>query len=142
VKQDYNTWSTVGGILGRGDKPTEYVGRVFDGCRLSNVIPRRPAFIGCSFRKAWLKTFICHEAEFVDCVFSGVLKGVVFNGTPSSTDKLGRTRNTYRGNDFTEAELRDVSFRGGIDLDSQRLPTDSEYFILRNAAEAWCRGLW
>jgi hypothetical protein len=38
--------------------------------------------------------------------------------------------NQFRGNDFSAADLEDVGFVGGIDLDQQRLPTGPQYVRL------------
>jgi hypothetical protein len=134
IECDFSGTRMNGGGLGGGYEPTEYDRCVFDGCHLKDVLPGRASFVECSFRNVRLDTFLCNDAEFVDCVFSGLLRGVVFSATPSSTERLGRVRNAYHGNDFTEAKLEDVSFRGGIDLGSQRLPIDSSHFVVRDAA--------
>ena len=135
VECDFSGTRMMGGGLGDGFEPTEYIRCVFDGCHLKNVFPGRASFVDCSFRNVRLETFLCKDAEFINCVFSGLLRKVIFSGTPSSTEKLGRVRNVYRGNDFTEAKLEDVTFQGGIDLDSQRLPTSDDYLVVRHAAE-------
>ena len=74
----------------------------------------------------------------VDCVFSGRLEEVVFNGTvpPEKRSFLHRERNEFHGNDFSGVDLIDVAFRTGIDLTQQRLPTGPQYLYLPDAAAA------
>jgi hypothetical protein len=84
----------------------------------------------CQFVDTDLEGWFTFAAEIVDCRFAGRLNGVVFNGE----DDTGRRKNEFRGNDFREADLDDVAFRFGIDLDEQRLPEGPEYVRLRNLA--------
>jgi hypothetical protein len=130
---DFRRTRIEGGGLGDGFEPTVYEDCRFDGARLRHVFPGRATFIRCSFRLVRIEDFRCFEAEFIDCVFSGHLTTVIFSATPTTTERLGRCRNRYTGNDFTEARLFDVAFRGGIDLNEQRLPQGEEYIIVRNA---------
>jgi hypothetical protein len=139
---DFRRIRVTGGGLGGGKRPTVYQECVFDGARLQNVIPGRASFVSCSFRDVTITDLRCHSAEFVDCVFSGQLKTVIFNGRVTNPDpELGRSVNAFQGNDFREADLRDVEFRTGIDLDRQLLPDGPEYLLVREAAvvleEAW-----
>ncbi|MBP2329517.1 hypothetical protein JOF56_009902 [Kibdelosporangium banguiense] len=135
VRCDFSRTRVAGGEFGGGFEPSEYVECVFDGCRVKNVLPGRATFIGCSFRDVTIQNLRCHEAQFIDCVFTGLLRTVTFSAVPWSTERLGRTRNAYHGNDFAGARLMDVAFRGGIDLDRQRLPEGPEYVLVRNAPE-------
>lgn len=101
---------------------------------MRHVMPGRATFVGCSFRDVKIHDFFCLKAQFVDCVFTGRLKKVVFDARPrSGAERLGRDRNEYRGNDFSGAQLVNVSFRGGIDLDQQRLQDGPEYLVIRDA---------
>jgi hypothetical protein len=84
----------------------------------------------CQFVDTDLEGWFTFAADIVDCRFAGRLSGVVFNGE----DDTGRRKNEFRGNDFREADLDDVAFRFGIDLDAQRLPEGPEYVRLRNVA--------
>jgi uncharacterized protein YjbI with pentapeptide repeats len=84
----------------------------------------------CHFVDTDLEGWFTFAADIVDCRFAGRLTGVVFNGE----DDTGRRKNEFRGNDFREADLEDVAFRFGIDLDQQRLPQGPEYVRLRNLA--------
>jgi hypothetical protein len=85
-----------------------------------------------------VRKWTCFEAEFIDCTFTGRLQTCIFNGTVSEEDRpwVGRERNEFRGNDFSGAELVDVAFRTGIDLDQQRLPTGPDYLYVPDAAAA------
>jgi hypothetical protein len=61
-----------------------------------------------------------------------------FNGTVPEDQRafVGRERNEFRGNDFSGMKLEDVSFRIGIDLTQQCLPSGPEYLYLPEAAVA------
>jgi uncharacterized protein YjbI with pentapeptide repeats len=88
-------------------------------------------FERCVFDGARLRGFwATHEAQFVDCTFRGKIQDVNLWGTPTGhTSALGRDRNAFTGNDFTGAELIDVSFRH-IDLYGQRFPGLPGYAVL------------
>lgn len=135
VRCDFRKAKVQGGGLGGGFEPSFYIDCVFDGAHLKRLVPGRASFVNCSFRNVKIEKMMCHEAEFVDCVFSGLLRDVTFSARPWDNERLGRTRNEYRGNDLTGARLEGVSFRGGIDLDLQRLPAGDEYLLVRDAAQ-------
>ena len=96
-------------------------------------------FERCSFDGATIKEWFTHCAEFVECTFAGArIIGSNFFGTPFECFgwlqlRHRRERNEFCGNDFSEAELIDVSFVDGIDLDRQRLPTGPEYVRINDA---------
>jgi hypothetical protein len=98
-------------------------------------------FVRCSFKEVDLRDWFCFKVEVIDCVFTGRLQGVVFNGTPHPDENgiLHRKQNEFRGNDFSGAELIDVAFRTGIDLSKQQLPSGSDYLYLPDAREAFNR---
>ncbi len=139
IRCDFSRTRFDGGGLGGGYDPSTYTDCVFDGAHLKNVLGGRARFVRCSFRDVRIQAFHASETEFVDCVFSGTLKKVIFNGTALDDEKLGRTVNEFHGNDFSAAKLSDVSFRRGIDLDLQRLPADGEHVFVRNAPETVSR---
>lgn len=125
-------------VLGSGGRLSEYVGCTFDGARIRFGPAGTCRFVGCSFREVDLRDWFCFRVELVDCVFSGRLRKVVFNGRPVTSDRPSarRVRNEFRGNDFSQAELIDVSFRTGIDLTEQQLPTGPDYIYVANAEAA------
>ncbi|GLX99127.1 hypothetical protein [Herbidospora sp. NBRC 101105] len=124
-----------GGSLGAGVLPTEYLECDFSGARLKRVSPGRASFISCVFNGVQITDMMSLEAEFIDCTFTGLLKSVTFSATPDLLDdRLLRTRNRFTGNDFSGAELREVGFRGGVDLDAQHLPGGDGFLLLRQAA--------
>lgn len=133
VRCDFRRTRITSGGLGDGAEASEYVECVFDGSSIRNVIPGRATFIGCSFLDVKIRNVMFLEAQFVDCVFSGELRDVTFTATPVMTERLGRSTNAFEGNDFREARLRNVSFRGGIDLDRQWLP-EAGFLVVRDAA--------
>jgi hypothetical protein len=82
----------------------------------------------CQFVDADLDGWFTWSADIVECRFAGLLRGVVFSGR----DPDERRTNEFVGNDFRDAELDDVAFRFGIDLDEQLLPETDEYIRLRD----------
>lgn len=115
----------------------------FVGADLRGVFPGQSRFEGCTFEDTRLDGWITLEAEFIDCVFRGPVREVTFEGTakPVSGRALHppRSTNAFLDNDLTAAELRWVEFRGGIDLDRQRLPDDSRYLLVRDFPERLAR---
>ncbi|MEV1166986.1 hypothetical protein [Nonomuraea sp. NPDC049784] len=137
TKCDFRRIRATQGCLGGGRRPSVYTECVFDGSTLKGdgLDPGRATFIKCSFLDTSLIRLDFRDAEFVDCVFSGRIESVIFSAKPYAEDaELGRTRNRYEGNDFSAARMKDVAFRGGIDLGLQRFPDSDDYFILRDAA--------
>jgi hypothetical protein len=66
------------------------------------------------------------------------MRKCIFNGTVPEEDRpwVGRERNEFHGNDFSGADLIDVAFRTGIDLEQQRLPSGPDYLYIPDAADA------
>jgi hypothetical protein len=127
-----------GASVGAGREMSEYVECSFDGARIHFAPGGFARFIRCSFRDVDLREWICFAVELVDCTFSGRLRRAFFNGTVPEEHRalLGRSRNEFRGNDFSAMDLVAVAFRTGIDLAQQRLPSGPEYLYLPDAARA------
>ena len=106
----------------------------FDGADLRRVRPGLARFERCTFDDTAIDGWRTEASEFVDCRFAGGLGTVVFYGRPSGTaGKLverERKRNDLSGNDFRDADLDHVTFTGGIDLRTLRLPRDDRYVWL------------
>ncbi len=124
--------------FGAGVEVTEYVDCNFDGSKISVSVVGRTRFVRCSFRNVIIRDLRCFTAEFVDCVFSGKLRVGFFNGAVPEEDRvtLGRQRNEFRGNDFSNMELIDVAFRTGIDLTQQKLPSGPQYLYIADGVRA------
>ncbi|MGE3240457.1 MAG: hypothetical protein AB7G28_09470 [Pirellulales bacterium] len=127
--------------FGSGQEITEYVECDFDGLRFDHSIGNNAKFVRCSFRNVDLGNWSCFNAEFVDCVFTGRLRKCIFNGTVDEEDQpwVGREKNEFHGNDFSGADLVDVAFRTGIDLEQQRLPSGPDYLYVPDAVAAIMR---
>jgi hypothetical protein len=117
--------------FGAGREMSEFVGCTFDGARLVGV-GGLSRFIRCSFRDVDGRDWIFNRAELIDCTFTGRLRHAIFSGTVPQQFRIdaGRERNEFRGNDFSGLELIDVTFRAGIDLTQQRLPSGAQYIYL------------
>lgn len=120
---------------GGGVTQTVFEGCVFDGSRLDMQLGF-VRFENCSFRDVTIKHFCPAAMDLIDCVFTGSITEAVLNGEvdPYARDDYKRTRNEYRGNDFSRARLEDVSFRYGIDLRLQKLPAGSDYLYVEDGA--------
>ncbi|MCE7004608.1 hypothetical protein LWC34_17510 [Kibdelosporangium philippinense] len=136
---DFSRAKFTGGSIGGGYETSTFVECLFDRCVAKDLMPGRGTFVNCSFRDVRLRNFFCHEAQFVDCTFTGRIRKAIFSAQPSNTTNLGRDKNEYHGNDFSGARLEDTAFRGGIDLDLQRLPEGPEYLIVRDASDVLAR---
>jgi uncharacterized protein YjbI with pentapeptide repeats len=125
-----------GGSLGGGGQYSEYVDCVFDQVKLTGVKPGRATFVRCSFRGVRIRKMFSHDAEFIDCVFTGKLEHVVFSGRPASYEGMvpnPKPLLEFRGNDFSGAVLEDVGFRSGVELGRQSLPAGEEYLLVLDA---------
>jgi Pentapeptide repeats (8 copies) len=113
----------------------------FERTRLRDVQPNQARFVRCEFIDADLFGWSAVAAEFIDCRFTGKLRRCKFWGHPwgewlePGNLRPPRTVNEFRGNDFSEADLDDVGFVGGIDLDQQILPTGPQYVRLDRAQQ-------
>ena len=68
--------------FGSGLIVSEYEDCAFDGSRFSGTGFGRARFVRCSFRDVKLTGLFGHDAEFIDCVFTGRAEGLVFFGRP------------------------------------------------------------
>jgi len=126
------------GCFGAGREVSEYIDCSFDGSSIRMIPVGYARFERCSFRNTDIHDWICFAVEMVGCTFSGKMRHVILNGTPQADDQavVHRERNEFRGNDFSEAKLEDLSFRTGIDLTQQKLPIGPEYVYVPNAENA------
>ncbi len=119
-----------------GKEQTCYIDCTFDRSKFKRIVVGRVRFEKCTFLNVEIRSFFGHAADFVDCRFSGVLRGAVFFGhEPAHEVPVFEWKsNEFHGNDFSKTKFIDVGFRAGIDLSSQILPAGDEYFLLRDAA--------
>ncbi len=100
----------------------------FDGADLRQARLGQSRFERCTFDDARLDKSVTEASEFIGCRFAGPLDGVTFYGELSGAEvKLldpPRRRNEFHSNDFRDAELLDVAFVAGVDMDRQRFPDD------------------
>lgn len=113
----------------------------FDRSRMGMRTAGNARFVRCSFRDVRIKPLFGWKLEFIDCVFSGRIEQATFWGLLSKDDqaKCGRTRNTFAGNDFSEADLVDVAFRDGIDLTRNKLPQSPDHLVILDGRAALAR---
>jgi len=114
----------------------------FDRADLRGVQPGNARFESCTFENARLDKWLCLSAEFVRCRFAGPIQEVIFSARvfpPESAAALGRQRNEFVENDFSNAELINVAFVRGLDLSAQQLPHGPEYVRVPTARIAGAR---
>lgn len=120
-----------------GTEPTRYVACKFDGSKIKAVVVGQARFERCSFLNVDITGLFGHATEFVDCIFSGVLRNSVFFGRVFGNQAAYTSRriNEFRNNDFSAMTFVGVDFRHGVDLSQQRLPAGEQYLYLAAAAE-------
>jgi hypothetical protein len=124
--------------FGAGRKFSKYVECSFDGTKVKGSGGNRARFVRCTFRNGYFGSLLCPDTSFIECVFSGTLKIAMFYAVapPEHVRFAGRSINEFYGNDFSEAKLLTVDFRGGIDLSRQVLPNGAEYVYVNDAEAA------
>ena len=123
-----------GGGEGAGFSQTVYRNCCFDRCVLEGIDFGSARFERCSFRDVRLRKWLSFSSEFIDCVFAGDIPEAAFLGR-SPLRSTTRPQNDFRGNDFSSVRFGSVEFRGGIDLNLQRLPTNDGHAILDRRSE-------
>jgi len=134
---DFRATKMYQATLGGGYALSLYEDCCFDDSAFG-MIGGRARFVRCSFRRCRIEEIWSYDSEFVECVFSGRIERGIFRGAPMEVDEIvdGRTHNEFRGNDFSDAELREVAFRAGIDLSQQKLPQGEDYLYLAEGEKA------
>jgi hypothetical protein len=146
--------------FGSGMEQSEYTDCIFERVRMTPNAGGFTKFTRCTFQDVDISRWQGDYLELIDCVFVGKIRTSLFWGSPPPGSRqryesdvqwlrkrgqmvpLGyeamalRETNEFRGNDFSRAELLDTAFRGGIDLDLQRLPMGASYVYLPDAAAA------
>lgn len=82
----------------------------------------------CTFEGGWWKGWICHEVELLGCALALELSNVSL----AAVGPNRRRRNQIHGNDFSRANLRLFSLRGGVDIAAQSWNPD-EHILIPNA---------
>lgn len=141
---DFRRARLEGGYFGGGENAgfsqTIYRDCIFDQAALDGMSFGSARFERCSFRDVRLAQWLSFSAEFVDCVFAGDIPEAAFLGrSPLST--MNRRLNEFRGNDFSQVRFGRVEFRGGIDLELQRLPRTDGDSVIDRRAERLARAL-
>jgi hypothetical protein len=127
-----------------GRKQTTYLRCKFDEADLRGVLPGQARFERCSFERTRIDGWRSTASEFVDCRFTGRIRDCQFWGRPqgqyAQSARLNppRSANEFRDNDFSLAEMVDVEFLGGLDIDAQKWPSEG-YVVVRNLADRVAR---
>jgi hypothetical protein len=112
---------------------------VFRRCHLVFGTVGNVRLVRCQFESCRLENVIGTKLELIECAFPDTtIKKGVFHGRVEASAQVRprRTLNEIRDNDFSQADLQDVDFRGGVDLTKQKLPTSDEYLFVRDTCKA------
>ena len=112
---------------------------VFRRCHLVFGAVGNVRLVRCQFESCRLENVMGTKLELIECAFQDTtIKKGVFHGRVEASAEVRsqRTLNEIRDNDFSQAELDDVDFRGGVDLTRQKLPTSDEYLFVRDTYKA------
>jgi hypothetical protein len=136
----FNNAQVGDACFGAGREMSEYIECSFDGARVYHA-SGFARFVRCSFKNIDFCNWLSFGTEIIDCVFTGRMQTCIFNGTVMKDFQsfLHRERNEFLGNDFSGVDFVDVTFRTGIDLTKQRLPSGPEYLYLPDAAASVAR---
>jgi hypothetical protein len=112
---------------------------VFRRCHFMFGTVGNVRLVRCQFESCRLENVMGTKLELIECAFPDTtIKKGVFHRRVEASAKVQpwRTLNEIRDNDFSQAELDDVDFRGGVDLTKQKLPTGDEYLFVRDTCKA------
>jgi uncharacterized protein YjbI with pentapeptide repeats len=125
--------------FGEGVRQSVFEDCAFTRCTLVFGAVGHARLVRCRFESSRLENLFGSNLEVIDCAFPGTtLKKSVFHGRIEGTTRIQPQRvvNEIRGNDFSQAELDDVDFRGGVDLTKQRLPSGEGYIFVADTCKA------
>jgi hypothetical protein len=128
--------------LGSGRGQSVYTNCTFERCTFEISSAGNTRLIGCEFRDCVLRGIVGNALEAVGCSFLGgrIERAVFYGALPPSRAGLSRRSNEFRDNDFSSTTLLDTSFRGGINLNAQRLPTGRGYLLVNDIHKALVSG--
>lgn len=118
--------------VGHRGVPLEFVNCIFKNCDITANLVTNSSFESVTFSGGWLRGWRCLGSSFINCAFSCQ----VVSGFVDASPYAGSQRANVSRNDFSDADLCDFEFRGGVDLTQQRLPTAPPYRVVWD-----CRGL-
>lgn len=126
VRTDY--WAVSGDLQVR----SRVANCDFVRCDLKANLITNVTFENCRFRECTLRNWGNIGADYLGCTFSGAILSGFFDA------HLSRVNPAYSAglvidNDFTQADLVDVDFRGGVDLFRQSLPGGSTYRVIEDS---------
>ncbi len=125
--------------LGGGLSQSTYADCIFEDCDFAFGVIGNARFVQCRFNRCRLCHIFGTKLEMIDCSFAETrIEKAVFHGSyhAAAPGDNPRHRNEFTGNDFSTADLVDVSFRGGIDLSKQVLPTGRDYVYVADTRRA------
>jgi uncharacterized protein YjbI with pentapeptide repeats len=121
---------------GIGIRGSTYLRVSFREANFSGAHFYRGQFTGCDFSDAKLRKIDFLVSNLVNCKFRGKLESVWFRRRyphPAQEKRYGKAvPNEMRNVDFSEAELWDVMFTGGVDLSHVILPKDGYHILFRH----------
>lgn len=132
-----------------GGESGSFIKVSFIECDLSKTIFHFPVIQNCKFENCKLYETNFDTSQFCDTKFVGLLDSVFFRGriepAPDLFSKLFRSKrldnivNPMENVDFSQAELRGVSFSNGIDLRKCIFPDSGRYLFVENLKETYAK---
>ncbi len=120
--------------FGSGLSQSVYHDCTFENFDFFSSVAGIALFENCVFVGVDARQFICKEVEFINCKFSGRFRKVLFSGS-ISTAKNQRKRNRFINNDLSNVSFEDFGFRGGVDLENQKLPPNNDFIYVKQGRE-------
>lgn len=122
--------------FGGGMRQSVFEDCTFSRCKFAFGAVGNARLVRCRFESCRLESLIGTDLELIECAFPGttIKKGVFHGARPDRFAE--RSVNEIRDNDFSQADLQGVGFRGGVDLTKQKLPTSDEYLFIRDTCKA------
>ncbi len=124
--------------FGGGMRQSVFEDCLFRRCTFAFGAVGNVRLVRCRFESCRLENVIGTNLELIECTFPDTtIKKGVFHGRAEGSAQVRsqRTLNEIRDNDFSQAKLDDVDFRGGVDLTKQKLPTSDEYLFVRDTCK-------
>jgi len=115
-------------VGGGGIKPNCY-GLLLERCVVGRLALYDAVLANCSFVECQIDELLASGSIFSDCKFTGRIAKGIF--APRSASEPGAPQ--FENNDFSECDLGDVAFRGGIDLSRQRFNPVQTRMNIENA---------
>jgi len=118
-------------LSGLGHGGSKYMQTLFEKCQFRSISGIRAEFTQCKFLNNDLKGTQFGASSFEDCIFTGKVHDVWFNGgyvVPDGEQTFGKAKPNPMTVSFEDAELSWPVFRKGCDLSKVILPKKGNHY--------------